>query len=67
MELLVIVLAFCALGVLAGRYGYDSRDGLPSREELAAAAGMSWGNAEPAQARRPSRPVEEAAQLPLAA
>jgi hypothetical protein len=39
MELLVIVLALCVLGLLAGRYGYDSRSQLRSREEEAAAFG----------------------------
>ena len=42
MELLVIVFALCVLGLLATRFGYDSRDGLRSREEEAAAAGMFW-------------------------
>jgi hypothetical protein len=42
MELLVIVVALCVLGLLAAHFGYDSRDGLRSREEEAAAAGMTW-------------------------
>lgn len=42
MELLVIVLALCILDLLAVRYGYDSRIQLRSREEDAAAAGMTW-------------------------
>jgi hypothetical protein len=42
MELLVIVLALCVLGLLASRYGYDSRDGLRSHEEEAAVTGMTW-------------------------
>jgi hypothetical protein len=42
MEFLVIVLGLCALGLLAGRYGYDSRGQLRSREEEAASVGMTW-------------------------
>jgi hypothetical protein len=42
MELLVIVFALCMLGLLATRFGYDSRDGLRSREEDAASTGMIW-------------------------
>jgi hypothetical protein len=42
MELLVIVLGLCALGLLAGRYGYDSRSQLRSREHEAASFGLTW-------------------------
>jgi hypothetical protein len=42
MEFLLIVLALCLLGLLAGRYGYDSRGSLRSREEDAARVGMTW-------------------------
>jgi hypothetical protein len=42
MEFLVIVLGLCALGLLAERYGYDSRGQLRSREEEAASVGMTW-------------------------
>jgi hypothetical protein len=42
MEFLVIVLGLCVLGLLAGRYGYDSRGQLRSREEEAARVGMTW-------------------------
>jgi hypothetical protein len=42
VELLVIVFALCVLGLLATRFGYDSRDGLRSHEEEAATAGMTW-------------------------
>ena len=40
MELLIIVLAVCLLGVLANRYGYDSRDRLRSAEERFSAEGL---------------------------
>jgi hypothetical protein len=42
VELLVIVFALCVLGMLAARFGHDSRDGLRSPEEEAAATGMIW-------------------------
>jgi hypothetical protein len=42
MELLIIVFALCLLGVLAGRFGVDSRGGLHSREEQDARYGMTW-------------------------
>ena len=42
MELLIVVSALCLLGVLANCYGHDSRSRLRSREEHAAAAGMTW-------------------------
>ena len=40
MELLVMFAALIALGLLAQRYGYDSRDRLRSAEERLAAAGF---------------------------
>ncbi len=40
MELLVMLVALIALGLLAQRYGYDSRDRLRSAEERLAAAGF---------------------------
>jgi len=42
MELLIIVLALCLLGVLANMFGIDSRHGVRSHEEEAANYGMSW-------------------------
>ena len=42
MELFVIVFALCLLGLLATRFGYDSRDVLRSREDEAATTGMIW-------------------------
>jgi len=45
MELVIIVIMLCTLGVLAAHFGVDSRGGLRSDEERAAAYGMTW--AEP--------------------
>jgi hypothetical protein len=42
MELLIIVLALCVLGLLAISFGHDSRGGLRSHEEDYAANGMTW-------------------------
>jgi hypothetical protein len=42
MELLIIVLALCLLGVLANMFGIDSRRGLHSHEEDAAVYGFRW-------------------------
>jgi hypothetical protein len=42
MELLIVVAALCLLGILANRYGHDSRRRLYSPEEHAAAAGLTW-------------------------
>ncbi len=41
LEMLAIV-AFIALGLLAMRYGYDSRDGFRSKEEELASHGFTW-------------------------
>jgi hypothetical protein len=42
MELLIIVLALCVLGVLANMFGTDSRHGFRSREDEVARYGMIW-------------------------
>ena len=42
MELLIIVLALCVLGLLANMFGTDSRHGFRSREEEIARYGMVW-------------------------
>jgi hypothetical protein len=44
MELVIIVMGIGLLGVLAQRFGHDSRDGLHSKEEQLAATGMCWGD-----------------------
>jgi hypothetical protein len=47
MELLVLILALCALDLLALRFGHDSRHlGLPSAEERLARRGMAWQDRE---------------------
>ena len=42
MELLIVVAALCLLSLLAMCYGCDSRHRLRSREEEAAALGLTW-------------------------
>ena len=42
MGLLIIVIALCALALIAPRFGDDSRDRLHSREEDAAGWGVTW-------------------------
>jgi hypothetical protein len=42
MEVLLIVSAFLALALLAARFGYDSREQLPSMEESLAKQGCAW-------------------------
>ena len=42
MEVLLIVSSFVALAVLAARFGYDSREQLPSVEDLLAKQGFAW-------------------------
>jgi hypothetical protein len=42
MELWVLVLALCVLGLLATYFGCDSTPGLRSHEEEAADFGMTW-------------------------
>ena len=60
MQLLIIVAALCLLGLLANRYGSDSRHGLSSDEERLSAQGFVWGShtQPPAAARRvAARPI----------
>lgn len=42
MEFLLILTLFVAFGLLATRYGYDSRDGARSREQELASYGVVW-------------------------
>lgn len=42
MELLIVIAILCAVGVLAIRFGYDSRSLPRSPEEQAALDGMAW-------------------------
>ena len=47
MELLLFALAVAVLGILAMRFGPDSRRGAYSKEEESASLGMTAGQAEP--------------------
>ena len=42
MEVLLIVSSLVALALLAARFGYDSREQLPSLEESLAKQGFAW-------------------------
>ena len=61
MEPVIVVGALLLLGVLANRFGHDSRDGLRSDEERLSAQGFAWGcqadphAAAPRVAARPTR------------
>ena len=55
MEVIVILAVVVALGVLAQRYGYDSRDRPRSAEERLAAAGVTWEEGQPEQELRPAK------------
>jgi hypothetical protein len=44
MTLLIIFLAVCLLGVLANRYGQDSRHRVRSAEERYSAQGFEWAS-----------------------
>ena len=59
MELLVVLALLVALGVLAHRYGYDSRERPRSREEELAAGGITWE-------RQPVAPRPPAVELAAA-
>ena len=52
MAILILLAALILLGVLANRYGYDSRDRLRSDDEVRATAGFRW---EPDPADRAPR------------
>ena len=42
MIVILAILGLIVLGFLAIRYGYDSRDGIRSKEEQLAASGVTW-------------------------
>jgi hypothetical protein len=42
MEALIVALALVALAILSLRFGWDSRDGIRSREHELARQGMTW-------------------------
>ncbi len=50
MELVLIALGLCLLGVLATRFGVDSRDSIRSKEHELAGFGWQWN--EPIQPQR---------------
>ena len=51
MEIVILVTVLSALGVLAYRYGHDSRERLSSAEERLARGGFRW-----ADGSTPARP-----------
>ena len=61
MELIVFVAALLFVGVLAMRFGYDSRMPAPSKEHDLANFGLSWQDQPGTTAGDPSR---EAALFP---
>jgi hypothetical protein len=60
MEAIGFVLGFLALGLLALRFGKDSREGLRSPEQDLAARGMNWADLATDQ----RSPIRQAASLP---
>jgi hypothetical protein len=60
MELMIVVVGLCVLGILATLFGVDSRDTLRSSEHDLASLGWRWD--EPAQARRSVSAVRPAAR-----
>jgi Tfp pilus assembly protein PilE len=54
MELLIVVAVLCLLGLLAMHYGCDSQYRLRSREEEAAALGLTWDARDWRAPREPS-------------
>jgi hypothetical protein len=42
MEILAVVAGLCILAALAARWGYDSRESLPSKEQQLADLGLTW-------------------------
>jgi hypothetical protein len=54
MELIVAVVILALLGVLTQRFGYDSRDGMRSKEYDLARCGVSWDTPREQARRRAS-------------
>jgi hypothetical protein len=57
MDLLLVLVFFCGLGLLALRYGHDSRDALRSAEDDLARRGVAWAGAPHRLARRLTPPA----------
>jgi hypothetical protein len=57
MDLLLVLVFFCGLGLLALRYGHDSRDALRSAEDDLARRGVAWAGAPHRSARTPLPPA----------
>jgi hypothetical protein len=57
MDLLLVLVLFCGLGLLALHYGHDSRDALRSAEENLARRGMAWTGAPHRSTRRLAPPA----------
>jgi hypothetical protein len=55
IEALVLVGLACALALLAGRFGHDSRETPYSKEEQLAALGVAWGPPPPVRPDRRRR------------
>jgi hypothetical protein len=47
MEVVVVLAVLCVLAVLAGRWGVDSRELPPSKEQELAALGLTWDQPAP--------------------
>jgi hypothetical protein len=56
MELIAAVVILALLGILAQRFGYDSRDGMHSKEHDLARIGLKWE--APRERMRHPRPVD---------
>ena len=56
MELIVAVVILALLGILAQRFGYDSRDDMPSKEHDLSRIGVRWDAAR--ERMRPPLPVD---------
>jgi hypothetical protein len=42
----VFVVLLIALGILAMRFGFDSREGMPSEEQTLSSRGVRWGEGD---------------------
>jgi hypothetical protein len=63
MEAIVIFLLLgVALGMLAGRLGFDSRGGPSSPEEAYSQFGLTWGDSESTPSGRPQRHMKRGPQ-----